>query len=358
MKVQNAKSLPVVYYGLHMVEGVAEYPEHKTADGKATRILILENACKAMDPTFTGCPVYVKHRDEVDLENLQRDADGYVIRSFFNQFDGKHWAEFLAVSDAAKEAIAKGWKLSNAYNIKDAKNGGQWHAVEYNREVTRGAYDHLALVPNPRYAESIILTPEQFKEYNSRKDRELKALANSKERKSMFNFFTKKKLENAEEFETASVVLSNGAERTIKQLVEGAEKQLKNEADAEKDKDKEKMANGDDMVDLGNEKITVNALVEKYKNLMAPKDQKDDEKDKDEKKENALKAEKEAADKAAADKIANEKKEADEKAKKEADAEKQKNFDALKNAGPKSERARTVETADTKVARGQSRYGS
>jgi hypothetical protein len=60
-------------------------------------------------------------------------------------------------------------------------NGGEWHAVPYDRKVLVGEYDHLAIVDNPRYENSIILTPEQFKSYNSELEEELSRIRNSRE---------------------------------------------------------------------------------------------------------------------------------------------------------------------------------
>ena len=58
--VKNAKQMPKRYYGLHMTEGVAEYPEHaKEGSSIPPRILILENTLKKMDSTFEGLPVFV-----------------------------------------------------------------------------------------------------------------------------------------------------------------------------------------------------------------------------------------------------------------------------------------------------------
>src|SRR4051812_29447530 len=105
--IKNAKTLPQVFYGLHMVPGVAEYND---PEREPYRILIGETTIKNMDPTFQGKPVYVDHVEEVNLENLQQEADGYVLESFYNKLDGKHWVKFIVVSDRGKEAIQKGWK--------------------------------------------------------------------------------------------------------------------------------------------------------------------------------------------------------------------------------------------------------
>jgi hypothetical protein len=206
--LKNAKKLPLVLYGLHFAPGVAEYQE---AGSDPYRILINENVAKKMDATFVGKPLYVEHVDEVDLENIQNEADGWVLESFFNQLDGKHWVKFILVSDAAQAAYRNGYKLSNAYVPKSFAGGGQWHGVSYVKEVMDGEYEHLALVRDPRYAESVILTSEEFKQYNEQKASELKRLANSKQEKSTmkFSIFRRTRVENSKDvnFEEMEVQL-------------------------------------------------------------------------------------------------------------------------------------------------------
>lgn len=218
---KNAKSLPKRYFGLHMAEGVAEY-----ADMDNLRIFINENTLKEMDPSYEGKPVYVHHVDEINLDTLEEDADGYVVRSFYNEADGKHWVEFLVTSDKGHEAIAKGWKLSNAYIPHSKKSGDLWHGVEYAEEITRGEYEHLAIVPDPRYSESIILTPEEFKQYNEDKKAELSRLSNSRKEapKMALKIFTRKEADNAKELAGMSVLLpKSGKEITIEKLVNEAD---------------------------------------------------------------------------------------------------------------------------------------
>ena len=108
-KIKNASQLPKRFFGMHFSEGCAEYRESPT---KSYKIFIDEKTIRNMNPTFEGRPVYVDHVDDVDLKNIQ-NADGYVVKSFYNKADGKHWVEFMAVSDRAHEAIRNGWKLSN-----------------------------------------------------------------------------------------------------------------------------------------------------------------------------------------------------------------------------------------------------
>lgn len=379
---KNAKSLPKVYYGLHMVEGVAEYrPEGE----QPYRICILENTIKKMDATFPGKPVFVLHSED-DLKdilaNIQELADGYVIESFFNQADGKHWAKFIVVSDKGHQAVQNGWKLSNAYIPQTIPKNGQWHGVDYSQEVTDGNYDHLAIVPNPRYEESIILTPEQFKAYNDGKLAALTKIANSKEKgetvMSKLSFFKKakvEKIENATDLETLSVTLPlSKKEVTIVEAV----------ALADKLENMQGYANGDHMVKVGEEELTVNDLIKKHGevcNEMAEmkkaKENKEDEaedqdigNDDDEAMENEQAEDQdvgEKVDKKKENEDVDGKKDAVEKNKKkntkeltaEEKAEKEANFKKLKNASEAAAKAAAKETISLsmdRVAVGRDRY--
>lgn len=261
MKFRNASGEPQVFYGLHMVEGVAEYTDEK--NGSRYRIMLGEKVLKEMDPTYTGKPVYVRHVEEVNWARLREEADGYVVESFFNQPDGKHWVKFIVVSDAGLEAVEKGWFLSNSYEPTPGTlgPGGKWHGVDYKAEVTAATYDHLAIVPNPRYQESVILTPEQFKQYNEDKLAELAKFSNADDEikpegqmKKLFEMFKHTKVDNSADLMSMSVMLP-----TSKQVV--SIEKLLNDADAG-------YASAEHKVKLhdGTE-CTVGELVEKHKNM-------------------------------------------------------------------------------------------
>jgi hypothetical protein len=371
--IKNAKSLPQVFYGLHMVEGVAEYAE---PEKEAYRILVGESAIKNMDPTFQGKPVYVDHVDEVNLDQIQTEADGYVLDSFYNKLDGKHWVKFIVVSDRGKDAIQRGWKLSNAYFPKSFIAGGLWHGVEYSKEVTSGEYEHLAIVKNPRYEESIILTPDEFKKYNAEKELELTQLSNSKttkERTHMglpkLNIFKRTKVENSNDLDGLMVELP-------KSKIEMPLTQVVDELDVIKNM--HGYANGEHLV-------KVNDLVKKHmelsnemEKLKAAKESEETEVAEDEvgdrggdtsldNDEAADEHATENADDEAEKKKALEEKEAEAETKKNAlaaaaekKAQAAKKAAALKNAHLRDpdEEVATVALMEDQIARGRSRYGS
>lgn len=391
-----------VWYGIHMYPGVAEY---RDKNEKPYRVLVLENAIRAMDPTFQARPVFVHHVDDVeqDIDALRGEADGWVVESFYNAADGNHWVKFITVTEKAEEAITKkGWRLSNCYVPKGPMGGkGLWNGVTYEKEIKDGEYEHLAIVPNPRYEQSVILTPEQFKKYNADKALECERIANSKKEKPQMKLklFKKAKVENELDLAELCVQLNSGRELSIEQMV--------NELNAVDDKMKKpQLANLNDMVEYGGESMSLNALLEKHKaacnelaELKAAKaniDSPDEDGDSSDDGEAGIELtnvddDKEAKEKAE-DLVEHEEAEMEEKAQNEEDDEKKddkkadKKEDKKSNASSKpaptkdelearrkakekadklrnahnqaSEEPAPLNLSDDRVARGKSRYGS
>lgn len=348
--IQNANMKGEVFFGLHFCEGVAEYDD--PLGGESSRIFITEDTIRRMGPTFSGRAVHVNHVND----DAPPPPDGYVVESFFNEADGRHWVKFMVTSQAALDVLKKGWTLSNAYRITNSGPGGRWHNVEYQQEVLDGVFTHMGIVPNPRYEESIVLTSEEFKAYNLGKRQQLSqlSLANSKgePKKMNLKFWKRTAVENALDLENTVVTLPGGGEKTLAQLVadhDSYSKQIQNSTG---------VANGDSKVKVGNgDEMSVNQLVEKYNAMVDEKKNAEDEA-----KKKADEDAKKNADDEKAKKEAEEKKNAeDEAAKKKAEDEKQnglKHFEALKNALDKEHVDAPVETSQDKIARGKARYGS
>lgn len=355
--LSNASQFPKRYFGLHFLPGVAEY---QTKGSEPYRVFVNEQTIREMSPTFEGKPVYVKHVDEVNVQDLGKgNEDGWVVKSFYNSADGKTWVEFLVTSDKGHEAISSGWKLSNAYLPTSFAQGGLWNGVEYAKEVTSGEFEHLAIVPNPRYEESVIMTPEDFKEYNLKKENELKRLTNSNNKGAdgMFKLFKKTKVENSSEFENMVVTLpKSGKELTITQLVNDMDsmEQKKNE-----EKERAPMCNEEHMVDMGDEskmsvkemKDAYNSMKQELSDLKKPKEEEEEKKNEEPKKEEKKNEEKKAAA------VVEEKKNEEKKPEEEKKANS--HFESLKNAQAASlQKVTVVDLSSDKVARGKSRYGS
>lgn len=327
MKIENEQTTAgTIFYGVHFYPGVAQYDD----PGKDSyRIFINEDTLRAMDPSFSGKPVFVEHVDDVDsnIDSLRAEADGWVIESFFNEADGKHWVKFIVVSHRGQEAIKQGFKLSNAYIPKLNQKPGFWNAVEYQQQVVGGEYEHLAIVRTPRYDESVILSPEKFKAYNEDLRQKLKAISNSSEKKMMskIKFWNRKPADNSAELESISVTLPrSGKEFSISQLVNAVEEM--------EEKKKENMADTSAMVKLHDGKMcNVGELLEKYKEMSESK------KENDESSESDLETSPSSVDSEST--MSNEPSEDEKEKKKEVEEKKQnalrkrkENFDYLSNA--------------------------
>lgn len=352
---------------MHFVPGVAEYAE---PNKEPFRIFVNEDTIRKMNPSFAGRPIFVEHVDEVDpnLNNLRGEADGWVVESFYNAADGKTWAKFIVVSDAALSAIRQGFKLSNAYIPQSYGEGGLWNGVSYAKEITAGEFEHLAIVKHPRYEESVIMTPEDFKLYNDEKSVELKKLSNSKkgETNMGFLFSKRQKVENSLDLENMEVELPK-SKKTL------AVAKILNEYDTILNM--HGYANGDHLVKVGEKEMSVNDLVKEH--MKACNDMAEMKKnaetefggepgkgadDSDPAAENSEASEdhdlKEVGDRGG-DKHLNEEDE-EEKKKKEPMKNAKEKAAKLKLANSKAFVAEsvTIETSMDQVARGKARYGS
>lgn len=359
--IKNAKG--TVYYGLHFYSGVAQYSE---AGKDPFRVFLNEDTLRSMDASFSGRPVFVMHVEgvEQDLDILRGEADGWVVESFYNAHDGKHWCKFIVCSERGEKAVAQGMKLSNCYLPTKFGKGGLWNGVPYTKEIEGGEYEHLAIVPNPRYEESIILTPEEFKAYNESKKTELAKIANQGE-PMKFKFFKRAKVENSIDLEETMVELPKSKrEVSISTLI--------NEMDDHEEKKPKageaQMANEEHHVELGEgKKMSVKELKDCYNALVA-----EHSKVKDEGEEENDLGSKESKDPGNDDEEKNSEDDVEAKGdakklvaheEKEIEAEKKKNAkekaDRLRNANK-----RALENDDAsydpfeKLSRGKARYGS
>jgi Uncharacterized protein conserved in bacteria (DUF2213) len=267
----NAKQFPVIFYCRHMQPGICKY-EKET-------VLVDTDAIKRMIPSAPGKPVYIDHQ-KVDLDNLKKDARGYLVESFYNELDGWAWFKFLAIDDEVHTAIAKGLSVSNAYIPTDWGPAGTKNNCPYDREVLNANYTHLAIVPNPRYEGARIFTTDEFKEYQELQKKQLAELQNSqsnlKKGITMFKLFKNSREEVTTIDSDTIVSLENGKEITIQEMINAVGAEKKN----------------DQMVKCGDEEMPLKELINRYtklaakKNADGDKDGKkggDDEDEKDEK---------------------------------------------------------------------------
>jgi hypothetical protein len=325
----NSSQKPRIFYAKHIEKGVVRYEDED--------IFIDDDFLKKIMPSFEGCPVYVYHQG-VDFSKLQEEADGYISKSFYNPIDGWFWVKFIIVSDKGHEAVSKKWGVSNAYMPTKSEGPGNWHNIEYNRKITDGYYTHLAIVPDPRYEASIIYSPEEFREYNKSKDKEISNSNKNKNGGFIVKLFRRKReeiseIKNQSDLEDIEVEV-DGREIKLTEMIEAVRAQ---------DSEKKQKINEDQEVDVGDKKMKISEVISAYKNMCAKKNE-------DEEKKKELEAKKNAEDEDL-------KKKEEEEKKNRIKAEEEK-INALKNAADKNTEIVTIETPETKESRGQNRYGS
>lgn len=352
MKIENQRlAVAKRYFGKHFVPGVAG-----GYAGEDSTIYINQDTAKKMNTTFQGRAVYVQHVQEINPD----EKDGVVVRAFYNAKDGQHWVEFLVdTEEGVKHIEQKKWRLSNAYHATEKGPGGEWNGIRYDQEITGAEYEHLAIVEHPRYDESIILTPEQFEEYNNSKETDLKRFLNSKEKegeKTMFNLFKKTKVENSKDLEGMSVELPiSKVQMTLEQVINSADA-----VEVEKKKPaEERMANGEDMVDCFGGKMKVNDLIKGFNAYKIAEDNMKNESEDESDEDTATNASEEEDKKKAT--------EADEpeSGKKNSKTVINENgfdfYNQLKKAPEKAaakQNATVIKTSSDKVARGKELFGS
>ena len=331
--ITNAKQFPRCFYAKHMETGLAGY-ENET-------ILIDTDNLKSMIPTFVGKPVYIRHQ-EVDLETMKEKACGYVTDSFYNELDGWLWVKMLITDDDGFLAVANGWSVSNAYVPTEWGAGGTHHNCPYDRKIIGGEFTHLAIVPDPRYEEAKIYTPEEFKAYQEDKKRKLEEVHNSKEKDT-------KMADKDETIEVKKGFFQEMFGELLNAMKKNAEDEGSKE-DKEEDKKEEaaKENEGDKEVEVGDEKMPLKELINRYVSLTNKKNEMEkgeDKKEEEDKKENS------------------DDKDEDDKEKVKEAKENSKgvdHFEELRNAHLKysPQLHATLETPMDQVARGKARYGS
>lgn len=361
--MQNSKDFPKRYFARHIKEGLVHY---RNKDGEDELYLVKDEALKKMNSSFEGKPIYIRHVDEVNLETMKNDAAGYVVKSFYNEFDGAWWAEIIA-DDEAQGYIEKGWAVSNAYLPTELGSGGVYHDIGYKKEVINGEYEHLAIVDNPRYEEAVIMTPEEFKNFNEGRKAELEKLKNSKENEMTEE---EKSQFKAELLDSLKNSLADMIKDTVKNAMdEKTEEDKKNAADEDHRQLIREIAaisaKGESDFEGGlEEKVkTIIGLAEKlgYSEDEAKHNAEDEEEDKEEEsKENSEEEEDKDSKENESDEDSKENKCSNEEEKEEEEKkENSKFFSFLHNAkGNYENKKKSVETMASGLARGKARYGS
>ena len=144
----NEKKWPEFYECNFLEQGMVSYED--VGQGKA---LLKKEAIDKMLPSFKGKPVIDKRHRNIDPENYEKYAVGYITDVWFDIPTGWYRCRFLLTNDDAKKSIADGYGVSCSFKVIATEKGGSWHAMPYDEEITEGEGEHLAIVDTPRYEE-------------------------------------------------------------------------------------------------------------------------------------------------------------------------------------------------------------
>jgi len=331
MQLKNAKDWPEVYSCKFLEAGIVSYE-----DSGAGIALLKKETIDKMAHTFIGRPVIIDHQN-VTPENYDKVAVGYVINVRFSPEDAWFYADFIVTDDKARALIdEKGYSVSCAYNVLDVAEGGLWHDIKFDGEITDGSFTHLALVNSPRYEDSKITKQLPAMLVNGKAAHYLN---NQKEcGMSIFKLF-KKSENNKQEEAPIHVALNDKAVPLADVLLYclNGKKLAFETYTASNDKEKY-VAQDSDIVDMNGNSVSIGELKACY--LMKSENEKknsDDEKKKEEEAKNAKEEEEK------------EKMEAAKKNEKEEEEKKAKEDEEKKNAAAEEEKAKEEEKKNSKA---------
>ena len=284
-------------------------------------VLVTPEALQQMSQSAMGIPVIIEHPDEkITNETIKNmPVVGRVADLHYHEAEELWYAHFVVDNEQAVELLKNGYGVSTAWYGQKWEKGGTYNNVPFNRELKEGKYEHLAIVKNPRYemAKNPIFMNSEDRQNDQSKD---KIITDKKKGSiSMLGKVFRKMISREE-------IMQNSGETVVIE-VNGKEVPLADVVEALAKKDEKPMINGTDEVDVDGEKVTINQLIEAFKNSKK-KNMDDEEKkeleDKGTKKENEEEEDEDEDDK-------KEKKE-EKKENSKTDEETKQRFDSLDSA--------------------------
>lgn len=152
--------------------------------GNAGMLKVTKEALDKFVQSFVGDPVIIKHQI-LTKDNVDEKRVGVVNSVWFDANDAWFYCDGVIWDKDAIRKIENGWSVSCTYDMTESTGeSGEWHNIHFDDELLNGVFQHLAIVPNPRYEDATII-------FNS-KDREDDML---------FKLFSGKKIQNSNEEE-------------------------------------------------------------------------------------------------------------------------------------------------------------
>ncbi len=141
---------PKRYKVKFMAPGLTNYPGETGNDQEMW--YLSRQVMDDMQKSFVGCPVVKEpdHNGDSTPDKFAQVAVG-VISDVWTEEDGWDWCQVIIWDEDTQRKIDRdGWNVSCAYNTLDYTAGGVLNAINYDHEVTKAEYIHLAIVPAPR----------------------------------------------------------------------------------------------------------------------------------------------------------------------------------------------------------------
>ena len=347
---QNAKTWANQFKARILEPGIVSYEDYDCGNA----LLSKETIDKCIN-SFIGRPLILTkdklnrptyQHAKVTTGTLEQMADGYIAGVEYNAEDGWWYATGTVHNDEAKRAIQEVGLVSCAYDVLDTAQGGSYHNIPYNEEITAFEGEHLAIVDNPRYESATI-----------------RLNAKTKLKKYMFTWI-KNALASKPDSSTQTGELPEGAslqvgEQQIPVADLVATHQRVNSVGGEE-------LSGESEIDIEGTRVSINTLIASHQKLNAFEKKEEDEKKKaaeeeEEKKKNAKEEDDEKAKKENA-----EKEEEDDKKEKKANSKsvfrvnsKPGPLTAAREAGQQVELSNsTPDTIEARQARANARYGA
>lgn len=217
-------------------------------EGLGKALLKKENIDKFINK-MVNCPLIIKH-NEVNGDNVDKLAVGWITQVSYNDVDGWYYCNgIITDEDGIEKAKDFGYVSCAVVPLDVDKSGGVWHDIKYDFEVLDADFNHLALVPNPRYGDATILL-------NSKMEKLEKKTSTFKER--FFNWLANESGSDNEKKEDGT-------------LVNESEKKEEKKDEEEKDtKDMENLKNSlKNSLSLKNKSMLKNEDLEALKKLSA-----------------------------------------------------------------------------------------
>lgn len=242
----------VVGKGKHFVSRFIE--PGAVSYGSAGVLKVSKEALDRFIQSFVACPVIIKHKTLTN-SNIDEERVGVVNSVWYEPKDGWFYCDGVIWKDEAIDKIEDGWSVSCTYNMTDSTgDSGEWHNMHYDDELVNGVFEHLAIVPNPRYEEATILLNSKeednnmlLKLFNGKKSNEEKSemmdkLSNSESED--------KKSEEMKDEEIKEEEKNKESESEDKEEVkENSEEEAKEEEKENSDEEEEKENSDDDSED-------------------------------------------------------------------------------------------------------------